>query len=114
MNLCLNARDAMPSGGSLDLSVENVEVNNIERGIELEDSISDYVLIRVSDTGSGIPPKGLDRIFEPFFTTKPVGRGTGLGLPTAKNIVKSHSGFIDVFSTEKLGTQFLVFLPAVV
>ncbi len=114
MNLCLNARDAMPSGGSLELSVENIEVKNIERGIELEDSISDYVLIRVSDTGSGIPPKVLDRIFEPFFTTKPAGQGTGLGLPTAKDIVKSQGGFIDVFSTKELGTQFLVFLPAVI
>ncbi len=113
MNLCLNARDAMPNGGELALSVENVEVENIERGVELEDSPSDYVVIRVSDTGSGISPQVLDRIFEPFFTAKPAGRGTGLGLPTALDIVESHGGFIDVFSTKKLGTQFLVFLPAV-
>lgn len=114
MNLCLNARDAMPNGGNLELSVQNVEVENIERAVELEDSPSDYVVIRVSDTGSGISPKVLDRIFEPFFTTKPADRGTGLGLPTALEIVESHGGFIDVLSTEKLGTQFLVFLPAVV
>ncbi len=114
MNLCLNARDAMPNGGDLELSIENVEVDNIERGVELEDSPSEYVVIRVSDTGSGISPTVLNRIFEPFFTTKPAGRGSGLGLPTALAIVESHGGFIDVFSAGKLGTQCLVFLPAVV
>ncbi|MGI8933351.1 MAG: two-component system sensor histidine kinase NtrB [Phormidesmis sp.] len=114
MNLCLNARDAMPTGGNLELSVENVEIDGIDRSLELEDSPTDYVMIRVSDTGSGIPPKVLDRIFEPFFTTKAAGRGTGLGLPTAMDIVKSHGGFIDVISTEKMGTQFLVFLPTVI
>lgn len=113
MNLCLNARDAMPNGGTLALSVKNVEVDGIDRSIELEDSPKDYVVIQVSDTGSGIPPNVLDRIFEPFFTTKAAGRGTGLGLPTALDIVKSHGGFIDVFSTATVGSQFSVFLPAV-
>lgn len=114
MNLCLNARDAMPTGGNLEMAVENVEVDGVDRSLELEDSPTDYVVIRVTDTGSGISPKVLDRIFEPFFTTKAVGRGTGLGLPTAMDIVKSHGGFIDVFSTATMGTQFSVFLPAVI
>lgn len=113
MNLCLNARDAMPNGGNLELSVENIEVDSAERGLELEDSPSEYVVIRISDTGSGISSSALNRIFEPFFTTKPTGRGSGLGLPTALDIVEGHGGFIDVFSTESLGTQFLVFLPAI-
>ena len=112
INLCLNARDAMPNGGHLELLVENVEIDKTDRLVDLEDSPKDYVVIRVSDTGSGISPQVLDRIFEPFFTTKSASRSSGLGLSTAQDIVESHGGFIDVLSTANLGSQFLVFLPA--
>ena len=114
MNLCLNARDAMPNGGHLELLVENIEIDSTHHGVDLEDSPQDYVVIRVSDTGSGISPQVLDRIFEPFFTTKSASRSTGLGLSTAQDIVESHGGFIDVLSTPNLGSQFLVFLPALI
>ena len=114
MNLCLNARDAMPNGGHLELLVENVEIDSNHYWVDLEDSPKDYVVIRVSDTGSGISPQVLNRIFEPFFTTKSASRSTGLGLSTAQDIVKTHGGFIDVLSTPNLGSQFLVFLPALI
>src|SRR6185436_9581618 len=72
-----------------------------------------YVLVTVADTGGGIPPEVVGRIFEPFFTTKEVGKGTGLGLSTALTIVRSHGGFINVYSEPRRGTQFAVYLPAV-
>ncbi|MBE9078517.1 hypothetical protein IQ241_14635 [Romeria aff. gracilis LEGE 07310] len=110
LNLCLNARDAMPEGGILRLSAENLRVNVPNH---LGDASSGrYLVITVSDTGSGIPSRTLDKIFEPFFTTKAPDQGTGLGLSKAMDIVESHGGFIDVFSAEEAGTQFGVFLPA--
>ncbi|VVB94351.1 Methyl sulfide methyltransferase-associated sensor [uncultured archaeon] len=112
MNLCVNARDAMPEGGTLSISAENsfIDENYVQTHIEAR--AGSYVVISVSDTGTGIPPRILDRIFDPFFTTKEFGKGTGLGLPTALTIVKSHGGFIDVQSVVGKGTTFKVYLPA--
>lgn len=98
MNLCVNARDAMPYGGTLNISAENFLVDVNYARMNTEAKVGTYVVITVSDTGTGIPPPILDRIFEPFFTTKEPGKGTGLGLSTAQAIVKSHGGFINVYS----------------
>jgi PAS domain S-box-containing protein len=112
LNLCLNARDAMPNGGRLRLSAKNLFINETYAKLNLDAQVGPYVVITVSDTGIGIPPQILDRIFDPFFTTKEVGKGMGLGLSIVTSIVKSHGGFIDVFSELGSGTQFKVFLPA--
>ncbi|AHJ31129.1 response regulator [Nodularia spumigena CS-584] len=113
MNLCVNARDAMPHRGILSISAENFVVDENYARMNLEAEAGLYVVITVTDTGVGIPQETLDRIFEPFFTTKPVGQGTGLGLSTVIGIVKSHGGFINVYSEVGNGTSFKVYLPAV-
>jgi two-component system cell cycle sensor histidine kinase/response regulator CckA len=113
MNLCVNARDAMPDGGVLDISVENFYVDESYARMNIESKVGQYIIITISDTGTGIPPETMDRIFEPFFTTKEHGKGTGLGLSTALGIVRSHSGFIDVQSEVGKGTKFKVYLPAI-
>jgi two-component system cell cycle sensor histidine kinase/response regulator CckA len=113
MNLCVNARDAMPDGGILSISAENFFIDENYASMNIEAKAGSYVVISVSDTGIGIPPKILDRIFEPFFTTKEFGKGTGLGLSTALAIVKSHGGFINVYSEVGKGTTFRVYLPAI-
>jgi CheY-like chemotaxis protein len=112
LNLCVNARDAMPEGGILKIAAENRVLDEHYAQLNLEARPGPYVQIEVTDTGSGIPPNIVDKIFEPFFTTKEVGKGTGLGLSTALAIVKSHGGFINVYSELKKGTSFKVFLPA--
>jgi PAS domain S-box-containing protein len=113
MNLCVNARDAMPHRGILSISAENFVVDENYARMNLEAEAGLYVVITVTDTGVGIPQETLDRIFEPFFTTKPVGQGTGLGISTVIGIVKSHGGFINVYSEVGNGTSFKVYLPAV-
>ncbi len=113
MNLCVNARDAMPGGGELGISAENFFIDKNYARMHTEAKVGSYVAIAVSDTGIGIPPKIVDRIFEPFFTTKEFGKGTGLGLSTALAIVKSHGGFINVYSEVGAGTTFRVYLPAI-
>lgn len=113
MNLCINARDAMPCGGTLKLEAENLQIDEVTAWMEPDAQVGSYVRISVSDTGTGIAAADLDRIFEPFFTTKEVGKGTGLGLSTAMGILKSHGGFITVSSQINQGTQFQVYLPAV-
>jgi two-component system cell cycle sensor histidine kinase/response regulator CckA len=113
MNLCVNARDAMPDGGILGIKVENFLIDESYARMNSEAKVGHYIIISISDTGTGIPPKVVDRIFEPFFTTKEQGKGTGLGLSTALTIVKSHGGFIDVHSSVGEGTTFKVYLPAV-
>ncbi len=113
MNLCVNARDAMPDGGILSITASNIFIDENYVQMHAEAKIGSYVAIAVSDTGIGIPSKVLDRIFEPFFTTKEFGKGTGLGLPTALAIVKSHGGFINVYSEVGAGTTFGVYLPGI-
>jgi two-component system, cell cycle sensor histidine kinase and response regulator CckA len=106
MNLVVNARDAMPHGGTLTITLENVilEKNHPQPG--------SYVAISVKDTGIGIPPEIQERIFEQFFTTKDVGKGTGLGLSTALGIIKTHGGFVKLDSEIGKGSEFKVYLPA--
>jgi two-component system cell cycle sensor histidine kinase/response regulator CckA len=113
MNLCVNARDAMSDGGILSISAENVFIDEDYARMNSESKIGPYIVTAVSDTGIGIPAKILDRIFEPFFTTKEVGKGTGLGLSIARGIVKSHGGFITIYSEVGKGTAFKVYLPAI-
>jgi len=113
MNLCVNARDAMPCGGCLTISAENLAVDENYARMHLEAKVGPYTVITVTDTGVGIAPEILERIFEPFFTTKELGKGTGLGLSTAIGIVKSHGGFVNVYSEVGRGTSFKVYLPAV-
>lgn len=112
LNLCVNARDAMPDGGTLGLSASNRELEVGDPRRMPDAKPGPYVVIEVSDTGSGMPPEILERVFDPFFTTKPVGRGTGLGLSTAVGIVKSHGGWLDVKTEPGRGTIFRIFLPA--
>ncbi|BAZ49715.1 multi-sensor hybrid histidine kinase [Nostoc sp. NIES-4103] len=112
MNLCVNARDAMPNGGKLKISAENFLIDKNYAKMNLDAQVGPYVVINVSDTGIGIRPEILDRIFEPFFTTKELGKGTGLGLSTVLGIVKSHNGFINVYSEEGRGSEFKIYLPA--
>jgi len=113
MNLCVNARDAMPDGGVLNISAENLFIDEDYAHINIDARVGPYIIITISDTGTGIPPGVLERIFEPFFTTKEHGKGTGLGLSTALGIMKSHGGFITVYSEVGKGTAFKVYLPAI-
>ena len=111
LNLCVNARDAMPEGGVIELSVRHMEIDAAyARAIE-DARPGSYVAVRVSDTGSGIAPEILDRIFDPFFTTKTAERGTGLGLSTVLGLVRSHGGFLQVYSQPGLGSTFVLYLP---
>lgn len=111
LNLCVNARDAMPDGGRLHLAAENLDLDAARITNLRRVEPGRYTLLRISDTGSGIEPQLLDRIFEPFLTTKATG-GSGLGLSTALGIVTSHGGSIDVTSEPGQGSEFSVFLPA--
>jgi CheY-like chemotaxis protein len=111
MNLCVNARDAMPQGGTLRLQAENVTFDETYAQMMPEAKAGAYVRIMVADNGTGIAPEILDKIFDPFFTTKEHGKGTGLGLSTVLGIVRSHSGFVQVHSELGQGTRFEVYLP---
>ena len=112
LNLCVNARDAMPDGGKLSITAENIYIDESYARINIDAKVGYYVVITVSDVGTGINSEIIDKIFDPFFTTKELGKGTGLGLSTAIGIIKSHGGFIKVYSEIGKGTQFKVFLPA--
>ena len=113
MNLCVNARDAMADGGSLSIRAQNVTVDENYARMHIEAKAGRFVVITVADTGSGMTSEVQSRIFEPFFTTKEMTKGTGLGLSTALTIVKSHGGFINVYSELHKGTQFAIYLPAI-
>jgi two-component system, cell cycle sensor histidine kinase and response regulator CckA len=112
MNLCVNARDAMPGGGRLTLAAENRWLDETAARAHPDARPGPYVQLRVADTGTGIPPAILDRIFDPFFTTKEIGKGTGLGLSTVLGIVRGHGGFLTVASEVGRGTEFTICLPA--
>jgi PAS domain S-box-containing protein len=113
MNLCLNSQDAMPHGGRLSISGENLFFDENYAQMNIDARVGPYIVITVSDTGTGIPPEIVERIFEPFFTTKEPGKGTGLGLSTAFGIVKSHGGFMHVYSEVGKGTRVKVYLPII-
>lgn len=112
-NLVVNARDAMPKGGGVKLSTENVTIPETACVGFPERMPGKYILIRVRDTGCGINPDDMKKIFEPFFTSKEIGKGTGLGLATVYGIVKQNEGFIEVESTVNVGTEFRIYLPRV-
>ena len=112
LNLCVNARDAMPNGGTLTINIENCVLDKQYAAMHIQAKPGRYVNINVTDSGTGIPPEILDKIFEPFFTTKPLNKGTGLGLSTVLAIVESHDGLVDVYSEPGKGTTFKVYLPA--
>jgi two-component system, cell cycle sensor histidine kinase and response regulator CckA len=112
MNLCVNARDAMPRGGTLAIKLEKVQLDETGARRYIKAKPGAYIVISVSDTGIGIPPELMDKIFDPFFTTKPVGQGTGLGLATTLGIAEKHGGFIHVESEPEKGTTFQVYFPA--
>ena len=112
LNLCVNARDAMPGGGMLMLSAENVTLDEAFAGANIDARQGPHVVLKVRDSGVGIAREIADRIFEPFFTTKDLSKGTGLGLSTSLAIVKSHGGFMRVDSAPANGAVFSVYLPA--
>ena len=112
MNLCINARDAMPGGGVLTLEAANIVLAKEEAEKIPGAQPGSYACLRVTDTGPGIPPEIEEKIFEPFFTTKGVGKGTGLGLSTVLGIVRSHGGFVRVASKVGQGSTFELYLPA--
>lgn len=111
MNLSINARDAMQGGGTLTIKATNISLDETAARMYIEAKPGRYVLLTVEDTGSGMTQEIRERIFDPFFTTKEIGKGTGLGLSTALTIIKSHGGFINVYSEAGKGTQFTIHLP---
>jgi CheY-like chemotaxis protein len=112
LNLCVNARDAMPNGGTLLIEAANVTLENKRNPMSKEPVSGKFIVLTVADSGCGIPPELLDRIYEPFFTTKEHGKGTGLGLSTVLTIVQTHRGFLELTSEVGRGTVFNVYLPA--
>lgn len=112
LNLCVNARDAMPNGGLLRFKAENLTLHERDASAIKGGQPGSYLMLEISDSGTGIPPEVMEHIWEPFFTTKSAGTGTGLGLSTVRGIVEKHSGFIELKTTVGRGTTFRVYLPA--
>jgi PAS domain S-box-containing protein len=111
MNLCVNARDAMPQGGMLTIGLDKKDLDIESAAIHPKAKLGSYIVISVTDTGTGIPPELVDKIFDPFFTTKPLGQGTGLGLPTVMGIAENHGGFVHLETNLGVGTTFYVYIP---
>jgi PAS domain S-box-containing protein len=111
LNLALNARDAMPGGGKLTLETRNVYLDEGYASMQSEVAVGNYVMIAVSDTGTGISAANLDKVFDPFFTTKEVGKGTGLGLSMVFGFVKQSGGHVKIYSEEGQGTSVKIYLP---
>ena len=111
MNLVVNARDAMPKGGTIEIKTGEILIDEVYGKLHAYPKPGNYVFVAVSDTGSGIPQEIRDKIFEPFFTTKAKGKGTGLGLAVTYSIVKGHGGWIDLSTEVGKGTEFKVYLP---
>jgi signal transduction histidine kinase len=111
INLCINARDAMPDTGTLKIALQNRALTESTHESKESCTVGEYVLISVCDTGVGIPDEIKDQIFDPFFTTKEVGQGTGLGLSTVQNFVQQSYGCVSVHSKVGEGTTFQIFLP---
>ena len=111
LNLCVNARDAMPAGGTLTISAEHLVIDAQYAAMNIEAREGPHIMISIEDDGAGIPHEILPNIFDPFFTTKEIGRGTGLGLSTSLAIMKSHGGFFRVYSEPGHGSSFRVYLP---
>jgi two-component system cell cycle sensor histidine kinase/response regulator CckA len=112
LNLCVNARDAMPAGGRLTVTAKNIVIDEAFAALNIDARSGPYVVIAVEDTGTGISKEIIGKIFDPFFTTKAIGKGTGLGLATSLAIVTGHKGFMRVHSNPGTGTRFQVYLPA--
>ncbi|HRE84254.1 MAG TPA: PAS domain S-box protein, partial [Opitutaceae bacterium] len=112
LNLCVNARDAMPEGGKLTIKAANFYVDEHYAKLNRGNQVGPHVVLTVSDTGTGIPAEIREKIFDPFFTTKEIGKGTGLGLATVMTIVRSHRGFVRLISEVGLGSTFEIYLPA--
>lgn len=111
LNLCVNARDALPEGGTILIAAENFPVSELAASTGQAMPPGNYVLLTVTDNGTGIPKENLAKIFDPFFTTKEIGKGTGLGLATVQAVVRSHAGFINVYSEPGRGTSFRIYFP---
>jgi two-component system, cell cycle sensor histidine kinase and response regulator CckA len=112
MNLCVNARDAMANGGTLTIGASNIQLGPDDLHLHIDARPCRYTVLSVTDTGHGIPAEIINRIFDPFFTTKDLGKGSGLGLSTVLGIMRSHGGFVTVYSEAGHGTVFRVYLPA--
>jgi CheY-like chemotaxis protein len=112
LNLCVNSRDAMPDGGCITITAENLMIDSQYAGMNIDAIAGPYLKIEVEDSGHGIPKEIIDKLFDPFFTTKDIGKGTGLGLSTSLAIVKSHGGFIHAYSDFGMGAKFRIYLPA--
>jgi len=112
LNLCVNARDAMPKGGRLGIELRNTDINAEECSAWPWARPGRYVKLSIADTGTGMSKETLSRIFEPFFTTKAVGKGSGLGLSVVQGIVQQHGGFLHAYSEPDLGTTFSLFIPS--
>jgi CheY-like chemotaxis protein len=111
LNLALNARDAMPGGGKITIETRNVYLDEGYASQQSEVAVGNYVMIAVSDTGTGIPAANLEKVFDPFFTTKEVGKGTGLGLSMVFGFVKQSGGHVKIYSEEGHGTSVKIYLP---